>query len=83
MPLGLVVLEEKLFTQMHTRTGSPQSDSIMSADTCQSADIKSIHQMHLATRRGGGGRIYKSNTRHGHIPRLNNYLQMFQFTVLG
>ena len=30
MSLGLVVLEEKLFTLMHTPT--PQSDDIMSAD---------------------------------------------------
>ena len=31
MSLGLVVLEEKLFTRMRTRTPTPQSDDIMSA----------------------------------------------------
>ena len=36
MSLGLVVLEKKLFTR--TRTPTPQSDDIMSAD--KSADIK-------------------------------------------
>ena len=32
MSLGLVVLEEKLFTRTQTRTPMPQSDDIMSAD---------------------------------------------------
>ena len=32
MSLGLVVLEKKLFTQTRTRTPTPQSDDIMSAD---------------------------------------------------
>ena len=32
MSLGLVVLEKKLFTWTRTRTPTPQSDDIMSAD---------------------------------------------------
>ena len=39
--LGLVVLEEKLFTRTRTRTPTPQSDDIM---TDKSADIIKLAQ---------------------------------------
>ena len=42
MSLGLVLLEEKLFMQMPTRTctGTPQSDAIMSADLKKQSNFK-------------------------------------------
>ena len=45
MSLGLVLLEEKLFTRTPTRT--PQSDAIMSADKL--ADIIITRPMHQRT----------------------------------
>ena len=41
MTLGLVVLEEKLFTQMQTRTRTKTCTLTLQSDVIMSADIKS------------------------------------------